>query len=286
MRLLRVGPLGSERPCVLRADGSAVDVSAHVPDFGTDFFAQGGLDRLRQVLAGEPDLPVIDLTAGTRIGACVARPHKVICVGLNYSDHAAESDMPIPIEPIIFFKATNTVAGPNDDVLIPRGSTKTDWEVELAVVIGAEGRYLADEEAALATVVGYTVVNDVSERAFQLERGGQWVKGKSCETFNPLGPELVTADQVGDPQALRLESWVNGEPRQSSSTADMVFDVATLIYELSQYMVLEPGDLLNTGTPEGVALSGRFPFLRGGDVMECAITGLGRQRQPLIDWDA
>ncbi len=280
MRLLRVGPRGSERPCVLRADGSAVDVSGHVPDFGPDFFAGGGLDRLRDLLGGDPDLPVVELGDGNRIGPCVARPHKVICVGLNYSDHAAESGMPMPTEPIIFFKATSAVVGPDDDVLIPRGSTKTDWEVELAVVIGAEGRYLADEQAALATVAGYAIANDVSERAFQLERGGQWVKGKSCETFNPLGPWLCTADEVPDPQALSMSLDVNGERRQKGSTATMIFSVAHVVWYLSQFMVLEPGDVINTGTPPGVGM-GMQPqvYLKDGDVMVLEIEGLGRQRQ-------
>ncbi len=280
MRLLRVGAPGSERPCVLRTDGTAVDVSAHVSDFGPDFFAEEGLERLRILLDSGADLPAVDLADGTRIGSCVARPHKVICVGLNYSDHAAESGMPIPAEPIIFFKATNTVVGPNDDVFMPRGSTKTDWEVELAVVLGAPGRYLADEQAALATVAGYAVANDVSEREFQLERGGQWVKGKSCETFNPLGPYLVTADEVPDPQALSMSLDVNGERRQTGSTATMIFSVAHIVLYLSQFMVLEPGDVINTGTPPGVGM-GMKPqvFLRDGDVMELEIGGLGRQRQ-------
>lgn len=280
MRLLRVGPQGAERPCVMRSDGSVVDVSAHVPDFGPDFFARGGLERLRELLGGDPDLPVVDLSDGTRVGSCVARPHKVICIGLNYSDHAAESGMAIPTEPIIFFKATNAVVGPNDDVLIPRGSTKTDWEVELAVVIGAEGRYLPDEQSALATVAGYAVTNDVSERAFQLERGGQWVKGKSCETFNPLGPWLVTPDEVANPQALSMSLDVNGERRQKGSTATMIFSVAHIVWYLSQFMVLEPGDVINTGTPPGVGM-GQDPqvYLKDGDVMELEIEGLGRQRQ-------
>jgi len=279
VRLLRVGAPGSERPCVLLPDGTPVDVSAHVEDFGPDFFATGGLDRLRAVVADGADLPRVDL-AGQRTGPCVARPHKVICIGLNYSDHAAESGMPIPAEPIVFFKATNSVVGPDDDVLIPRRSEKTDWEVELAVVIGAPGRYLEDEQAALATVAGYAVANDVSEREFQLERGGQWVKGKSCETFNPMGPWLVTADEVPDPQALAMRLDVNGERRQTGSTSTMIFSVAHVVWYLSQFMVLEPGDVINTGTPPGVGM-GMDPkvFLRDGDVVELEIEGLGRQRQ-------
>jgi 2,4-diketo-3-deoxy-L-fuconate hydrolase len=279
MRLLRTGRPGQERPCVLRGDGTAVDVSAHVPDFGPDFFAGGGLGRLRALLDAGTELPTVDLTS-TRTGACVARPHKVICIGLNYSDHAAESGMPIPTEPIVFFKATNAVVGPDDDVLLPRGSTKTDWEVELAVVLGAPGRYLPDEQAALATVAGYAVANDVSERAFQLERGGQWVKGKSCETFAPLGPWLVTADEVPDPQALSMSLRVNGELRQDGSTKTMIFSVAHIVWYLSQFIVLEPGDVICTGTPPGVGMGQKPPvYLRDGDVMELEIEGLGRQRQ-------
>lgn len=279
MKLLRVGAAGQERPCVLLDDGSAVDVSSSFPDFGPAFFEADGLQRLRALLDEQPDLPRMQLD-GARIGACVGRPHKVVCVGLNYSDHAAESGMPIPDEPIIFFKATNAVVGPYDDVLIPRGSTKTDWEVELAVVIGRTARYLDDEQAALDAVAGYAVANDVSERAFQLERGGQWVKGKSCETFNPLGPWLVTPDEVGDPQALSMSLDVNGERRQTGSTSTMIFSVAHIVSYLSQFMVLEPGDVINTGTPPGVGM-GLSPqvFLAEGDVVELEIAGLGRQRQ-------
>ncbi len=280
MRLLRMGAPGAERPCLLLEDGTTVDVSAYVSDFGPDFFAGDGVNRLRALLAAGTDLPRIDLDAGSRVGSCVPRPHKVICVGLNYSDHAAESGMPLPTEPIIFFKATNTVVGPDDDVLVPRGSTKTDWEVELAIVLGAPGRYLPDEQAALAIVAGYAVANDVSEREFQLERGGQWVKGKSCETFNPLGPWLVTADEVPDPQALSMSLDVNGERRQTGSTATMIFSVAHIVWYLSQFMVLEPGDVINTGTPPGVGMGMKPPtFLQDGDVVELEIEGLGRQRQ-------
>jgi 2-keto-4-pentenoate hydratase/2-oxohepta-3-ene-1,7-dioic acid hydratase in catechol pathway len=208
-------------------------------------------------------------------------PPKVVCVGMNYAAHAAESGAAPPERPVIFFKHPNTVVGPNDDVLVPPGAEKIDWEVELGVVIGKRARYLSSPDEALGHVAGYVVSNDVSERALQLElSGGQWSKGKCCETFNPLGPWLVPADEV-DPQALGLRSWVNGEARQDSSTADMVFSVATLIHDISQYMVLDPGDLLNTGTPQGVALSGRFPYLSVDDVMEIEIDGLGRQRQVL-----
>jgi 2-keto-4-pentenoate hydratase/2-oxohepta-3-ene-1,7-dioic acid hydratase in catechol pathway len=205
----------------------------------------------------------------------------VVCIGLNYAAHAAESGVEPPAHPVVFFKHPNTVVGPNDEVLVPRGSTKTDWEVELAVVIGKTARYVETDEEALACVAGYTVSNDVSERALQLEvSGGQWSKGKCCETFNPLGPALIPADEV-DPQSLGLRSWVNGEVRQDSNTRDMVFSVAALIRDLSQYMTLDPGDLVNTGTPEGVALSGRFPYLSPGDTVECEIDGLGKQKQAL-----
>jgi 2-keto-4-pentenoate hydratase/2-oxohepta-3-ene-1,7-dioic acid hydratase in catechol pathway len=204
----------------------------------------------------------------------------VLCIGMNYAAHAAESGAQPPRYPVVFYKAPNTVIGPDDEVLNPRGASKLDWEVELAVVIGTRARYLDSPEQSLAHVAGYAVSNDVSERAFQIEiSGGQWSKGKSCETFNPLGPWLVTADEVADPQALGIRSRVNGEVRQSSSTKDMVFSVAELIYQLSQVTVLEPGDILNTGTPQGVALSGRFPFLVPGDTVELEIDGLGRQRQ-------
>jgi 2-keto-4-pentenoate hydratase/2-oxohepta-3-ene-1,7-dioic acid hydratase in catechol pathway len=282
MRLLRVGPAGRERPCVLGENGRAVDVSAHVRDYTADFFAGNGLERLRTLVQSQPDLPVVDLDA-ERIGPCVARPGKIICVGLNYRDHAAESGLAAPDEPVIFFKAPNTVTGPYDDVRIPHGSEKTDWEVELAVVVGAEGRYLADERAALDIVAGYAVSHDVSERAFQLERGGQWVKGKSCETFNPIGPHLVTADEVADVQALSLTLTLNGELMQSGTTADMIFPVAQIVHYLSQFMVLEPGDVINTGTPAGVGM-GQTPqrYLRPGDVTELEITGLGRQRQQFV----
>jgi len=207
------------------------------------------------------------------------RPGAVLCIGQNYAAHAAESGVEPPTTPILFYKAPNTVVGPHDDILIPRGSTRTDWEVELGVVIGRRARYLASPDEALDHVAGYVVSNDVSERDFQLaQSGGQWSKGKSCETFQPLGPWLVTADEVPDPQAVRLRSWVNGDIRQDSSTEDMIFSVAYLVWHLSQYTVLDPGDVINTGTPQGVALSGRFPYLQAGDVVEVEVEGLGRQR--------
>lgn len=278
MKLLRVGPTGAEIPVVMDGAGDTFDVSSVTADFDGTFFAGGGLER---IAAAAGTLPKIDI-AGRRVGPPIARPGAVLCIGMNYAAHAAESGSLPPTVPILFYKSPNTVIGPDDEVLIPRGSSKTDWEVELGVVIGKTARYLPSREAALDCVAGYVLSNDVSERAFQLEiSGGQWSKGKSCETFNPLGPYLVTADEIGDPQDLRLQSWVNGQARQDSTTRDMIFGVAEIIYQLSQVLVLDPGDLINTGTPEGVALSGKFPFLEAADVMELEIQGLGRQRQVL-----
>ncbi|MFG1818910.1 fumarylacetoacetate hydrolase family protein [Kribbella sp. NPDC049174] len=280
MELLRLGAVGEERPYVRAADGTVHDLSSITADIDGAFLASDGIARARTALeAGE--LPVVDVE-GLRIGAPIARPAAVVCIGQNYAAHAAESGAEPPKQPIVFFKHPNTVVGPYDEVLVPRGATKTDWEVELAVVIGKEARYVDSDEEALACVAGYAVSNDVSERAFQIEQsGGQWSKGKCCETFNPLGPALVPADEVGDVQNLDLKSWVNGEPRQASNTRDMIFSVAALIRDLSQYMTLSPGDIVNTGTPEGVALSGRFPYLAPGDTMELEIQGLGKQRQSL-----
>ncbi len=280
MRLLRVGDAGRERPCVLREDGTVVDVSELVGDVDGRFLADGGPERLRAELERRPSLPVVDLDA-ERVGPCVARPPKVVCIGLNFVDHAEESGQPVPTEPVIFLKAPNTVVGPFDDVRVPRGSEKTDYEVELGIVIGQEARYLADEDAARGVIAGYAVSHDVSEREFQLERGGQWVKGKSCETFNPLGPWLVTADEVADVQKLGMSLTLNGETVQDGTTSDMIFSAAHVVWYLSQFMVLEPGDLVNTGTPAGVGMaSGRY--LRAGDVTELEIQGLGRQRQRFV----
>ncbi|MDK0518379.1 fumarylacetoacetate hydrolase family protein [Streptomyces sp. ML-6] len=276
MRLMRIGEPGHERPVLVRPEGRHHDLSGVTDDIDGAFLAALADDP--GLIPAEPVLPEIDIT-GLRVGAPVARPSALLCIGQNYAAHAAESGAEPPEQPILFYKSPNTVVGPYDDVLIPRGSKKTDWEVELAVVIGRRASYLDSPADAAAHIAGYAVSNDVSERAFQLEEsGGQWSKGKSCATFNPLGPVLVTADEVGDPQDLRLRSHVNGEPRQDSSTADMIFSVAHLVHHLSQYLVLEPGDVINTGTPQGVALSGRFPYLGPGDVMEVEISGLGRQR--------
>jgi 2,4-diketo-3-deoxy-L-fuconate hydrolase len=280
VHLLRLGEPGAERPAVRAADGAVFDLTPLTTDIDGAFLAADGIARARTALA-DGALPALDAT-GLRVGAPVARPGAVICIGQNYAAHAAESGSPPPERPIVFFKHPNTVVGPCDDVLIPPGAERVDWEVELAVVIGRTARYLPSPSAALGHVAGYAVANDVSERAFQTEHsGGQWSKGKSAETFAPLGPWLVPADEVADPQALGLRSWVNDEPRQDSRTADMIFPVDRLIWDLSQYMVLDPGDVVLTGTPEGVALSGRFPYLRPGDVMRLEIDGLGDQRQVL-----
>ncbi|WP_431677091.1 fumarylacetoacetate hydrolase family protein [Kitasatospora sp. KL5] len=279
MKLLRVGPAGSERPAVLAGDGRLLDLSGLTADIDGRFLAGGGVAAVRAALAAGTPLPELD-PQGLRIGAPVARPGKVVCIGLNYRDHAEETGAAVPARPVVFLKDPGTVVGPYDRVLIPRGSVKTDWEVELAAVVGSRARYLSSPAEALGTVAGYAVSNDVSEREFQLEFSGQWDLGKSCETFNPLGPWLVTPDEVGDPQALAVQLDVNGVRRQQGSTKDMIFEVGYLLWYLSQYMVLEPGDVINTGTPAGVAL-GRpdHPYLRPGDVVEPAIDGLGSQRQ-------
>jgi 2-keto-4-pentenoate hydratase/2-oxohepta-3-ene-1,7-dioic acid hydratase in catechol pathway len=279
MKLMRIGPVGAERPVVLDGD-EALDASSLVTDFDRTWWTNGGPERLAAALS-EGRLPRVDID-GQRIGAPVARPGKVVCIGLNYRNHAAETGAAIPKEPIIFMKGSDTVIGPNDTVLIPRKSVKTDWEVELAVIIGSPARYLDAPADARSVIGGYAIANDVSEREFQLERGGQWDKGKSCETFNPLGPWLVTPDEIEDPHALRMGLSVNGETRQNGSTANMIFGVDHVIWYLSQFMVLEPGDVINTGTPAGVALGlPDHPYLRSGDVMELWIDGLGRQRQEL-----
>ena len=277
MKLARLGPAGSERPAVLH-DDRYFDLGPVTADVDGAFLADGGLDRARAALA-EGTLPVVDGADQLRIGAPIARPSAVVCIGMNYAAHAAETGDAPPKVPILFLKPPNTVVGPNDVVTLPRTSAKTDWEVELGVVIGRRTSYLDSPADSLHHIAGFVVANDLSERAFQLEvSGGQWSKGKAAEGFNPTGPWLVTPDEV-DHRSLGLRSWVNGEKRQDSTTADMVFDVEFLVHHLSQYMVLEPGDLLLTGTPEGVALSGRFPYLRAGDVVELEIDGLGRQRQ-------
>jgi 2-keto-4-pentenoate hydratase/2-oxohepta-3-ene-1,7-dioic acid hydratase in catechol pathway len=271
-----------ERPAALDANGRLVSLAGIIDDITGEFLAGAGLERARAAVDGG-ELPPLD-AEGLRIGPPVARPGKIVCIGLNYRAHAAETHAAIPTEPVIFMKAPDTVVGPFDDVLIPRGSTKTDWEVELAVVIGRTARYLESDAEALSCIAGYALAHDVSEREFQIERGGQWDKGKNCETFNPLGPWLVTADEVPDPQRLGLRLWVNGELRQDGNTSDMVFGVAEVVRYLSRFMVLYPGDVINTGTPAGVALGQPEPkpYLRAGDVVDLEIDGLGRARQRLV----
>lgn len=281
MKLVRLGAAGAERPAVIAANGAGTektyDLSSLTSDITGEFLAGGGIAATRSALE-RGELEPLD-PAGLRIGAPIARPSAVVCVGMNYAAHAAESGALPPEVPIIFLKTPNTVAGPDDGAFIPRNSTKTDWEVELGVVMGRRTSYLGSPADSAAHIAGYLVANDLSERAFQIEEsGGQWSKGKCAPGFSPLGPWLVPAEEV-DPGRLRLRSWVNGEPRQDSSTADMVFPVDFLIHHLSQYLTLEPGDVVLTGTPQGVALSGNFPYLKAGDVVEVEIEGLGRQRQ-------
>ena len=275
MKLARIGERGSEVPAVLDWDGVHRDVSSVVSDLTPEFFAGDGIERLRS-----SDLSALPAVEG-RIGAPIAKPSLILCVGLNYVDHANESSMKVPEEPILFTKAPNCLVGPYDDVLTPRGATTVDYEVELAVVIGRQCRYLESPVQAMDHLAGFTIANDVSERTFQLERGGgQWIKGKSCETFNPCGPYLVTTDEVDLDGGLDLWLDVNGERRQTGSTHDMIFDIATVIHHVSQFMVLEPGDLVNTATPPGVAMGMAEPgYLSPRDVMTLGITGLGEQRQ-------
>jgi 2,4-diketo-3-deoxy-L-fuconate hydrolase len=283
MKLMRIGAIGAEKPVVRVSEESYVDVSDVVADFNEEFFGSGGLDSIRPIVAKRLETGVVTSFAGERIGAPIARPHQILCIGLNYSDHAAETGQPVPSEPILFTKSPNTLIGPNDDVRIPRGSTKTDWEVELGIVIGKRTSYLDSLDQARDAIAGFVVVNDVSERAFQIERGGQWSKGKSAETFNPAGPWLVTPDEIDD--VLKLGMWldVNGVRRQTGSTSTMIFDPYFIVHYLSQFLVLEPGDLINTGTPPGVGM-GMNPqvWLKPGDVMTLGIDGLGSQRQNVI----
>jgi 2,4-diketo-3-deoxy-L-fuconate hydrolase len=283
MFLMRIGAVGAERPVVRIADGQYVDVSDVVPDFDEAFFGSGGIDLIRPIVADRVDAGTLSSFAGERIGAPFARPHQILCIGLNYSDHAAETGQAVPEEPILFTKSPNTLIGPNDDVRLPRGSTKTDWEVELGIVIGRRTSYLDSVDEARAAIAGFVLVNDVSERSFQLERSGQWSKGKSAETFNPAGPWLATPEEISDVMALGMTLDVSGVRRQSGSTATMVFDPYVIVHYLSQFLVLEPGDLINTGTPPGVGM-GMSPqvWLEPGDVMELSIDGLGTQRQNVI----
>jgi 2-keto-4-pentenoate hydratase/2-oxohepta-3-ene-1,7-dioic acid hydratase in catechol pathway len=280
VKFARIGALGAERPVVIDGD-HYYDISGVAPDITGDFFASGGVAAVAARLASG-DLPLIADGATQRIGAPIARPSAIICIGKNYAEHAAETNAPPPERPIIFLKTPNTMRGPDDAVAIPRGSTKTDWEVELGVVIGTRASYLGSKSESRAHIAGFVAANDLSEREWQLElSGGQWSKGKSAPGFCPVGPWLVTPDEIDD-HDLRLQSWVNGEVRQDSSTSDLIFDVDTLIYDLSQYLTLEPGDLILTGTPSGVALGGKFAYLVAGDVVDIEIEGLGHQRQEFV----
>jgi 2-keto-4-pentenoate hydratase/2-oxohepta-3-ene-1,7-dioic acid hydratase in catechol pathway len=283
MRLMRIGEAGRERPIVRVDDAHYVDVSDQFGDFNEAFFGSGGIERARALVAERTAAGQLTAFAGERIGAPIARPHQIICVGLNYADHAAETGQAIPAEPILFNKAPNTLIGPDDDVRLPRGSVKTDWEVELGVVIGKRASYLETDAAVRAAIAGYTLVNDVSEREFQNERGGQWVKGKSAETFNPAGPWLATPDEIADVNDLSMWLDVNGVRRQTGSTKTMIFDAYFIVRYISQFMVLEPGDLINTGTPPGVGLGMKPPvYLAKDDVMTLGVQSLGTQRQRVI----
>jgi len=278
MRLVRFGAPGEEKPGLIDANEVVRDLSGVVADIGGATLSPAGLAALRAI---EPaSLPLAP--AGVRLGACVARPGHFVAVGLNYADHATEAGMAIPAEPVLFSKAPNCIVGPNDDIIVPRGSSKLDWEVELGIVIGTRARYVNEADAA-GHIAGYCLANDVSERAFQIERGGQWIKGKSCETFGPLGPWLVTPDEIDDVQALALWCDVNGEKRQRGSTQTMIFGATSLVAYISQFMVLDPGDVIITGTPPGVGLGMKPPvYLKAGDVVTLGITGLGEQRQRVV----
>ncbi|NYJ08965.1 fumarylacetoacetate hydrolase family protein [Petropleomorpha daqingensis] len=283
MHLLRIGAPGAEKPAARVDEDTYVDLSDVVGDFDESFFGSGGPDRIRPVVADRAAAGQVSRFAGERIGAPIARPHQILCIGLNYRDHAAETGQAVPAEPILFTKSPNTLIGPDDDVRIPRGSTKADWEVELGVVIGRRTSYLDSPEEARDAIAGFCVVNDVSERAFQMERAGQWVKGKSAETFNPAGPWLVTSDEIDDVLALDMWLDVNGVRRQTGNTRTMVFDPYVIVHYLSQFLVMEPGDLINTGTPPGVGMGFDPPvWLQPGDVVELGITGLGAQRQSVV----
>lgn len=283
MKIGRLGSAGAERPVVFVGSDGYVEMADVISDVGADFLSSLDVPSLQRDVEAKVAAGAVKPLADERIGSPIARPHQILCIGLNYADHAAESGMPIPEEPIVFNKSPNTLVGPYDDVVIPKGSSKTDWEVELGVVVGKQCSYLESPVEAWDHIAGFVLVNDVSEREFQLERGGQWVKGKSCATFNPCGPWLVTADELEDVQDLAMWLNVNGERMQNGSTATMIFQVPYLIWYLSQFMVLEPGDLINTGTPPGVGM-GKSPqhYLKPGDVMTLGIDHLGTQRQNLV----
>lgn len=279
MKLIRFGPAGREKPGVLLGDGTRIDASAAASDYDEAFFTSGGMDRLRRWLddGGAENAPRVD--ADVRLGPPVARPSKIVCVGLNFLDHARESNLAPPKEPVLFMKASTSLSGPYDSIELPRGSIKTDWEVELAVVIGRKAKYV-DERDAGSFVAGYALLNDVSERAYQIERGGQWVKGKSCDTFSPMGPFLATPDEIDDVHDLDMWLKVNGETMQDGSTSMMIFNVPVVVSYISRFMTLLPGDVISTGTPAGVGLGMKPPrYLKAGDVVELGIEGLGEARQ-------
>jgi 2-keto-4-pentenoate hydratase/2-oxohepta-3-ene-1,7-dioic acid hydratase in catechol pathway len=278
MKLVRFGPAGREKPGIIDADGKIRDLSGVVPDIAGEALSPSGLAAIRN--AAVSSLPLVP--AGTRIGPCVGKVGNFIAIGLNYADHAAEAGMPIPKEPIIFNKAPSCICGPNDDTMIPKESTKLDYEIELGIVIGSRARYLTQDQA-MDVVAGYCLANDVSEREFQIERSGQWTKGKGSETFGPIGPWLVTKDEIKDPQSLSMQLTVNGEVRQKGSTKTMIFGVAHIVWYCSQFMVMDPGDVIVTGTPPGVALGMKPPkFLKAGDVVRLAMDGLGEQTQKVV----
>ncbi|MGA8216154.1 MAG: fumarylacetoacetate hydrolase family protein [Candidatus Sulfotelmatobacter sp.] len=285
MKLIRFGEPGKERPGLIMEDATRLDVSNCVQDYDEAFFANDGLTRLKQWLK-ENSTSASQVAASVRLGSPISRPSKIVCIGLNFRDHAKESKMEIPEDPVIFFKATTSLVGPNDDLIMPKNARKVDWEVELAVVIGEKGSYIEREEA-LKHVAGYALHNDYSERAFQLERGGQWVKGKSADTFAPLGPFMATCDEIPDTGHLGMWLKINGVFRQRSSTSEMIFDVPTLVSYVSQFMTLLPGDIISTGTPAGVGLGMRPPqYLKAGDVVELGIDHLGEARQRVVAWQS
>ena len=281
MKLIRFGAINEEKPGVFLANGTKLDVSAFGHDYDEAFFGENGTEKLQDWLKNNQDsCPVVG--DDVRLGPPLMRPSKIVCVGLNYAEHAAESGMDIPEEPVLFFKATSAIVGPNDPIIIPKGSEKTDWEVELAIVVGKKASYVSEKDA-LNHVAGYVLHNDVSERAFQLERSGQWVKGKSCDTFAPIGPFIATPDEIGDPNNLNLWLTLNGEEMQNSSTSDFIFNIQYVVSYISQYMTLLPGDIISTGTPFGVGLGLKPPrYLKDQDVVELGIEGLGTSRQTCI----
>jgi len=282
MKLIRHGEAGRERPGVLLADGTRLDATSFGRDYDEAFFGDSGLDSLQEWVKNNSSA-ALRLSPSARLGPPICRPSKIVCIGLNFRDHASESKMEIPAEPVIFFKATTSLAGPNDSLVIPRNATKVDWEVELAIVIGKRGVYISRDRAH-EHIAGFVLHNDYSERSFQLERGGQWVKGKSADTFAPLGPFLATPDEIPNPGDLAMWLKVNGEVRQNSSTSNMIFDVATLVSYVSEFMTLLPGDVVSTGTPAGVGLGMKPPqYLKPGDIVELGIEGLGESRQQVVE---